>query len=146
MLWVFDQDAIDWAELSELYRIAPLADKKPDDLRRAFSNSMYKCFVFDDGDCWSARARAVADGVDCSYLCDVAVHPEVQGRGLGGAIVDKLVELSCRPRQDHPVCQSGHGSLLQQKRGFLPMKTAMAIFKDPDRAINRASRRRRVSV
>ena len=135
MQWVFDQNAIDWAELSELYRIAPLGDKKPDALQRAFSHSMYKCFVFDDGVLVGA-GRAVADGVDCSYLCDVAVHPKVQGTGLGGAIVDKLVELS-----------SGHGKIIlyanpgteafYRKRGFLPMKTAMAIFKDRDRALAR---------
>jgi GNAT superfamily N-acetyltransferase len=135
MQWVFDQDTIDWTKLSELYRIAPLAEKRPDDLRRAFSHSMYKCFVFDDGVLVGA-GRAVADGVDCSYLCDVAVHPKLQGKGLGGAIVDKLVELS-----------AGHGKIIlyanpgteafYRKRGFLPMKTAMAIFKDRDRAISR---------
>jgi ribosomal protein S18 acetylase RimI-like enzyme len=135
MQWVFDQNSIDWAELSELYRIAPLGDKKPDALQRAFSHSMYKCFVFNDGVLVGA-GRAVADGVDCSYLCDVAVHPKAQGTGLGGAIVDKLVELS-----------AGHGKIIlyanpgteafYKKRGFLPMKTAMAIFKDQDRAIAR---------
>jgi GNAT superfamily N-acetyltransferase len=135
MQWVFDQDTIDWTELSELYRIAPLGDKKPDALQHAFSHSMYKCFVFDDGVLVGA-GRAVADGVDCSYLCDVAVHPKLQGKGLGGAIVDKLVELS-----------AGHGKIIlyanpgteafYKKRGFLPMRTAMAIFRDRDRAISR---------
>ena len=135
MLWVFDQNSIDWTELSELYRIAPLGNKPPDALQHAFSHSMYKCFVFDDGVLVGA-GRAVADGVDCSYLCDVAVHPKAQGTGLGGAIVDKLVELS-----------AGHGKIIlyanpgtegfYKKRGFLPMKTAMAIFKDQDGAIKR---------
>jgi ribosomal protein S18 acetylase RimI-like enzyme len=135
MQWVFDQNAIDWNDLSELYRIAPLGDKKPDGLKRAFANSMFKCFVFDDGALVGA-GRAIADGVDCSYLCDVAVHPNLQGKGLGGEIVDKLVELS-----------AGHGKIIlyanpgtegfYRKRGFLHMKTAMAIFKDRARAIGR---------
>jgi ribosomal protein S18 acetylase RimI-like enzyme len=135
MQWHFDQDSIDWTALSELYRIAPLADKKPADLERAFSNSMFKCFVFEDGVLVGA-GRAVADGVDCSYLCDIAVHPSQQGNGLGGAIVDKLVELS-----------AGHGKIIlyanpgtegfYRKRGFLHMKTAMAVFKDRERAISR---------
>jgi hypothetical protein len=81
MQWLFEQDAIDWSELSTLYRIAPLGDKKPDDLRRAFTNSRYKCFVLEDGVLVGA-GRAVADGVDCSYICDVAIHPDF-GRGLG---------------------------------------------------------------
>lgn len=135
MQWVFDDAAIDWAELSELYRIAPLGEKAPDHLKRAFGHSMYKCFVFDDGALVGA-GRAIADGVDCSYLCDVAVHPRFQSRGLGGAIVDKLVALS-----------AGHGKIIlyanpgtegfYRKRGFMPMTTAMAIFKDRDRAIGR---------
>ena len=135
MQWVFDQSAIDWNELSELYRIAPLGDKKPDGLKRAFGNSMFKCFVYDDGVLVGA-GRAIADGVDCSYLCDVAVHPNQQGKGLGGEIVDKLVALS-----------AGHGKIIlyanpgtegfYRKRGFLHMKTAMAIFKDRARAISR---------
>ena len=135
MQWVFDQAAIDWKELSELYRIAPLAEKKPDDLKRAFANSMYKCFVYDDGVLVGA-GRALADGVDCSYLCDVAVHPRMQGKGLGGEIIDKLVELS-----------AGHGKIIlyanpgtegfYRKRGFLHMKTAMAIFRDKARAVSR---------
>jgi GNAT superfamily N-acetyltransferase len=135
MQWTFDQDAIDWAELSELYRIAPLAEKKPDDLRRAFANSMFKCFVFDDGTLVGA-GRAVADGVDCSYLCDVAVHPKLQGKGLGGAIVDKLVELSAGHRKIILYANPGTESFYR-KRGFLAMKTAMAIFMDRERAIGR---------
>jgi hypothetical protein len=42
MQWLFDQSSIDWIVLSKLYRIAPLGDKKPDDLKLAFSNSRHK--------------------------------------------------------------------------------------------------------
>jgi ribosomal protein S18 acetylase RimI-like enzyme len=85
MQWVYGQSAIDWAALSELYRIAPLGDKKSSELRLVFTNSRYKCFVLEDGLLIGA-GRAVADGIDCSYLCDIAVHPEFQGRGLGREI------------------------------------------------------------
>ena len=74
MQWVYEQSAIDWTALSELYRIAPLGDKKPGELRLVFSKSRYKCFVLEDGSLIGA-GRAVADGIDCSYLCDSAVHP-----------------------------------------------------------------------
>lgn len=46
MKWILEQESIDWDELSNLYTMAPLGDKKPNDLKVAFSNSMYKCFVF----------------------------------------------------------------------------------------------------
>ena len=36
--WVLAHDAIDGSELSNPYRIAPLGEKSPDDLRVAFSN------------------------------------------------------------------------------------------------------------
>ena len=61
MEWIFDQAQIDWTALSELYRIAPLGDKKPDELRLAFGNSIYKCFVFENGVLIGA-GRAIAGG------------------------------------------------------------------------------------
>ncbi len=38
--------------------------------------------------------RALADGLDCSYICDVAIHPEYQGIGLGRKIIEQLMHLS----------------------------------------------------
>jgi len=133
MQWLFEQDAIDWSELSRLYRIAPLGDKKPDDLKRAFSHSMFKCFVLERGALIGA-GRAVADGVDCSYICDVAIHPGHQGRGLGTAIVAKLKELSAGHRKIILYANPGKEGFYR-KLGFKPMRTAMAIFLDQDRAI-----------
>jgi len=34
----------------------------------------------------------LADGVDSAYLCDIAIHPEYQGVGLGKAITQKLLD------------------------------------------------------
>jgi ribosomal protein S18 acetylase RimI-like enzyme len=133
MQWLFDQTDIDWVELSKLYRIAPLGDKKPDDLKLAFSNSRYKCFVLDDGVLVGA-GRALADGVDCSYLCDITVHPDLQGQGLGTAIIVKLKELSAGHRKIILYANPGKEGFYR-KLGFLRMRTAMAIFQYQDRAI-----------
>jgi ribosomal protein S18 acetylase RimI-like enzyme len=133
MQWLFDQGSIDWVELSRLYRIAPLGDKKPDDLKLAFSNSMYKCFVRDGGVLVGA-GRAVPDGVDCSYLCDVAVHPDFQGRGLGQAIIIRLKEMSAGHRKIILYANPGKEGFYR-KLGFMRMRTAMAIFRDQDRAL-----------
>src|SRR5262245_50798000 len=135
MHWKFDQESIDWSELSNLYRIAPLGDKKPGDLERAFSNSMYKCFVLDDGVLIGA-GRALADGVDCSYLCDVAVHTGLQGRGLGKAIIEKLKELSAGHKKIILYANPGKEEFYR-KLGFRRMLTAMAIFQDGHRAVAR---------
>ena len=45
--WAQSTDAVDWEEMSELYRIAPLGTKSSDWLKTAYSNSMFKCFAFD---------------------------------------------------------------------------------------------------
>ena len=46
--WKHSTDGVDWEELSALYRAAPLGDKKPLHLRTVFSNSMFKCFVYEN--------------------------------------------------------------------------------------------------
>lgn len=37
-------------------------------------------------------ARALSDGVAIAYLADVYVHPDHQGRGLGRAIVQRMID------------------------------------------------------
>ena len=133
MRWQFDDAGIDWSELSELYRIAPLGNKSAEGLKLAFSNSMFKCFVF-DAEAVIGAGRAVADGIDCSYLCDVAIHPDHQGKGLGKAIILKLNELSAGHRKIILYANPGKEGFYK-KLGFLPMRTAMAIFENQEKAI-----------
>ena len=126
--WTEALDAVNWDELSALYKVAPLGDKPAANLKIVFTNSRYRCFVKEDGRIVGV-GRALADGVDTSYICDVAVLPAYQGTGLGKQIVGKLVELS-----------RGHKKILlyavpgkepfYRKFGFARMKTAMAIFDD----------------
>ena len=47
--WVYSSDNVDWEALVRLYQAAPLGSKSAEDLKIAFSNSMFKCFVYDDG-------------------------------------------------------------------------------------------------
>src|SRR5690606_31611957 len=117
---------IDWDELSALYRAAPLGDKPPERLRTVFGNSLFKCFVFEGGRLVGA-GRALADGADCSYICDIAVLPSHQGTGLGKQIVAHLVERSRGHRKTILYAVPGKEPFYR-KFGFLRMKTAMAIF------------------
>jgi GNAT superfamily N-acetyltransferase len=87
--WDEALDRVDWNELSALYRAAPLGDKSAQWLRTAFGNSRLRCFARDAGRLVGA-GRALADGVDCACLCDIAVLPSHQGSGLGKAIVAQL--------------------------------------------------------
>ena len=130
--WTQSIDAVDWDEMSELYRIAPLGTKSADWLKTAYSNSMFKCLALDDGKIIAA-GRAVADGVDCSYLCDIVVHPACQGSGLGKELIQRLVDLSKGHRKIILYAVPGREPFYA-RFGFRRMKTAMAIFSDPQRA------------
>ena len=131
--WVYDDSAVDWGELSELYRKAPLGEKSPEDLETVFSNSRFKCFVY-AGEGLIGVGRALADGLDCSYIADVAVHPEFQGRGLGKAIIRKLVALSKGHKKIILYANPGTEGFYQTL-GFHRMNTAMAIWHNQEQAI-----------
>jgi len=131
--WVYEHSKVDWNQLSELYRIAPLGDKPADDLALVFSNSRYKCFVY-VGNILIGVGRALADGLDCSYICDVAIHPEYQGIGLGKKIVKKLTTLSIGHKKIILYANPGKEGFYK-KLGFKKMNTAMAIFNNQQRAL-----------
>jgi GNAT superfamily N-acetyltransferase len=131
--WEYDDSAVDWVELSELYRIAPLGVKPPEDLAIVFSNSMFKCFVY-AREALVGVGRALADGLDCSYIADVAVHPEHQGAGLGKAIINELVALSRGHKKIILYANPGTEGFYA-KLGFDRMNTAMAIWRDRVRAL-----------
>lgn len=131
--WQYSDENMDWNELSHLYLIAPLGQKSPADLQKSFSNSMFKCFVYEAGKLVAA-GRALADGVDCSYICDVAVHPAYQGQGLGRQVVMKLVEFSKDHRKIILYAAVGKEPFYL-KLGFKRMATAMAIFQNQAQAL-----------
>jgi ribosomal protein S18 acetylase RimI-like enzyme len=133
--WKYSSLGLDWEGLSQLYRIAPLGDKKPADLALSFSNSRFMCFVFDDQILVGA-GRALADGVDCSYICDVAVHPDYQGLGLGKEIVSRLVKFSEGHKKIILYAAPGKEAFYR-KLGFKRMTTAMAIFQNQAQAQER---------
>jgi GNAT superfamily N-acetyltransferase len=133
--WTDSLDSIDWSELSDLYLAAPLGVKKPSDLKTTYSNSMFRCFAYEDGKLVAA-GRALADGHDCSYICDVAVLPSHQGKGVGKELVAKLVELSRGHKKIILYAVPGKEPFYK-KFGFKQMTTAMAIFQDEAPALER---------
>jgi len=132
-MWKEEINNINWDELAYLYKIAPLGEKDPKDLKTVFSNSRYVYFIYNE-DKLIGAGRALADGVDCAYICDVAIHPEYQAKGLGSKIISKLIEAS-----------KGHKKILlyavpgkeefYARFGFKKMRTAMAIFENQEQAM-----------
>jgi citrate lyase synthetase len=126
---------VDWEELSALYRAAPLGDKSPAHFEKVFANSLFKLFVYDEQRLVGA-GRALADGGDCSYICDIAVLPSHQGTGIGKQIVTRLVEASRGHKKIILYAVPGKESFYR-KFGFLRMTTAMAIFENQQQQLER---------
>lgn len=133
--WTDQLDSIDWSELSALYLAAPLGNKSPANLQTVFTNSMFRCFVRENGKLVGV-GRVLADGVDCAYICDIAVLPSHQGTGLGKQIVRHLVDLSRGHRKIILYAVPGKEGFYR-KLGFKRMTTAMAIFDDQAGALAR---------
>lgn len=131
--WVSDIAAVDWRELSDLYRSAPLGDKPPTALATGFGNSMFTRLVY-AGDRLVGAGRALADGLDCAYIADVAVHPDHQGRGLGKAIIRQLVTAARGHKKIILYAKPGTEGFYRGL-GFLKMNTAMGIWQDTERAV-----------
>ena len=128
-----DKAGVDFGELSELYRIAPLGDKPPEALATVFGNSMFACFAYHDG-VLVAVGRVLADGLDCAYIADVAVHPDHQGTGLGQAVIRGLLDAASGHRKVILYANPGTEGFYR-RLGFLAMNTAMAVWSDPDAAV-----------
>jgi len=46
--WKNNTETLNYKELSNLYKIAPLGNKSPELLEKVFTNSMFKYFLYDD--------------------------------------------------------------------------------------------------
>lgn len=134
-IWSHDIAHVDWQELEALYEAAPLGRKLASELEVVFTNSRFCSFVREAGKL-VAVGRALADGVDCAYICDVAVMPSHQGTGLGRAVVEELLN-RCKGHKKIILYSVPGKEGFYRKLGFLRMLTAMAIFQDQPAAIAR---------
>ncbi|MHB1655697.1 MAG: GNAT family N-acetyltransferase [Burkholderiales bacterium] len=135
LTWTNNQEEVDWTELETLYRLAPLGNKSAAHLKLVFGNSMFKWFARERGKLIAA-GRALADGADCSYICDIGVLPSHQGLGLGKELVTRLVADSKEHKKIILYSIPGKESFYK-KLGFLRLLTAMAVFQDRETAMKR---------
>jgi ribosomal protein S18 acetylase RimI-like enzyme len=136
LTWSHSIDELDWEELSALFDACPpMGNKRAADLQTAFGNSMFRCFVRDDGKLVGV-GRALADGVYAAYIGDIAVLPAWRGIGLGKRIVAELLRLAAGHKKI--ILYSVPGSeAFYRKFGFRSMRTAMAIFENQHVAMER---------
>lgn len=134
--WSHSLDDAAWPELSALFEASPpLGNKQPADLKIAFGNSMFRCFVHDDGKLVGV-GRVLADGVYTAYIGDIAVHPDYRGTGVGKQIVAELLR-QCEGHKKIILYSVPGSEAFYQKFGFRRMRTAMAIFANQGVAMER---------
>jgi GNAT superfamily N-acetyltransferase len=80
---------VDWQALVELIDTAGLGVRDLNDLENAFRHSAFCWFGYEQGKL-IAVARAISDMTWCSYLSDVAVAPDRQGKGYGRQLMEAV--------------------------------------------------------
>jgi N-acetylglutamate synthase-like GNAT family acetyltransferase len=114
-------------QLAALYKAARLGERSRDEIVKAFQNSGYAVFVLEgtkQGTKLLGAGRAFGDEVDCAVICDLAVHPDAQGKGIGDKILEALKHKVRHHRRIILYAKPGKESFYL-KRGFNRMKTAM---------------------
>ncbi|MEM6326571.1 MAG: GNAT family N-acetyltransferase [Bacteroidota bacterium] len=86
-------DGLTAARIATLYRRAPLLRQTdhPEKLRESFEQSQLVLSAW-IGERLVGLARVLTDGYQVSYLCDLAVEPDLQGVGLGKRLIDAVLE------------------------------------------------------
>lgn len=89
-------DGLTPARIATLYRRAPLLRPvgDPEQVWRMFENASLVLTAWRNGHLVGI-ARVLTDGVLYSYLCDLAVEPDVQGFGVGKTLIREVLQ-RCR--------------------------------------------------
>lgn len=121
---------IDWVELCEIFRRAPLGTREPEKLKIAAENSHTVCSAY-AGQKIIGFGRAISDNQYQSAIYDVVVLPEFQNQGIGNLIMESLLEKL--PESGTVLIFVVPGKqAFYQKFGFGNLKTGMGIFPNPE--------------
>ncbi len=122
---VYSINSVNWTELAEVYRLAPLGTYDPERLQRAYERSEVCCFAY-RGPQLVAAGRALSDGEYFAFICDIIVLPEFQQQGIGTRIMNAMSE---RLAADKVLlaCVIGQEDFYR-KLGFLKHKSVMALY------------------
>ncbi len=85
-------DNVDWQALADLLAAGGLNQRDPALVEQAWRNSTFCWFGYYDGKL-VATARAISDLTWASYVADIVVAPEMQGRGYGKQLMSDIVRM-----------------------------------------------------
>lgn len=123
---------INWQDLCELIRLAPLGERDVEKMQKAAENSYAVCSVYVDNEL-VGFGRAISDGQYQSAIYDVVVLPRHQGKGVGKLIVQSLLEKLPEGALSLMYAVPGKQKFYE-KFGFKCLATGMGRFPDPDKA------------
>ena len=126
----YGTDNIDYVELCEIFRLAPLGSREPKKLKIAAENSHTVCSAYADQKI-IGFGRAISDSQYHSAIYDMVVLPEFQNQGIGerimAALLDKLPLSSTVLIYVAPDKQNFYRNF-----GFGNLKTGMGLFPNPE--------------
>jgi ribosomal protein S18 acetylase RimI-like enzyme len=93
LLYTRNCEGVNWSAVKSLYRLSQFDNgRSPSVLQSAFEGSHCVCFAYSmPTRSIIGTARAISDGVTCSAVFDVCVHPEVRRTGVGTELVRRLM-------------------------------------------------------
>lgn len=125
-------DHIDWMDLCELIRMAPLGSRNPEKLKMAAAKSFLVCSAMVDEKI-IGFGRALSDGQYQAAIYDVVVSPGYRKKGIGKLIMRSLLEKL--PREATILIYVAPGKqAFYEKLGFGQLKTGMGMFPNPEKS------------
>ncbi|MFD1513589.1 GNAT family N-acetyltransferase [Halomarina rubra] len=79
------------ATLARLRELNDMGPRSIQGLRRGLPNSVFGVVAVTDAETVVGTGRIVGDDASIYQLCDLVVHPDHQGRGLGTRLMDALM-------------------------------------------------------
>ncbi|MCX6220598.1 MAG: GNAT family N-acetyltransferase [Bacteroidia bacterium] len=126
----FDTSNIQWERVAEILQTVGMAYHDSATHKTAFENSYVVVFAFDEDE-MIGFGRALSDGAYQAAIYDVAVLPDYQGKGIGKAIVGRI--LAKCPNCNFILYAAPGKEKFYEKLNFRKMKTGMALFTNAER-------------
>lgn len=125
-----DLENVNWEQLAQVYALAFKGIQTADLIERIFRRSYATRIALLDGDIVGG-VYAFSDGELDASIHGLCTHPDFQGRGIGRALMESLLESFGDHMALLLTAEIAHQPIYR-KFGFRPLKTAMAKGFPPD--------------